>query len=152
MLRRAHQLSVGLFEEQCRSLGLTPSQYTALSVLAASPGMDQSSLARSMGFDKVTTLRLVRGLEQRQLVQRSLNLHDKRQHQLTLTEAGQELLVLAAPFVDAAYQKLIHPLSQEELSQLLALLTKLEADLGPGARVRFTPLNTLLKAGSTQAY
>ena len=85
LLRRAHQISVGIFEEQCRPLGLTPPQYGALVLIDASPGSDQSSLARAMGFDKVTTLRLVRGLEEREYVHRALSTRDRRQHQLTLT-------------------------------------------------------------------
>lgn len=100
LLRRAHQISVGIFEEYCRPLGLTPPQYGVLVLLNASPGSDQSSLARAMGFDKVTTLRLVRGLEERHLVHRALSQRDRRQHQLTLTEAGKALLQSCLPMVE----------------------------------------------------
>ena len=71
LLRRAHQLSVGIFEEECRSLSLTPPQWGVLTIVQSVPGTDQTSLARALGFDKVTTMRLVRSLEERGLLQRA---------------------------------------------------------------------------------
>lgn len=140
LLRRAHQISVGIFEEHCRPLGLTPPQYGVLVLINASPGSDQSSLARAMGFDKVTTLRLVRGLEERKLVHRALSQRDRRQHQLTLTEAGKALLQSCLPLVEKAYERLSAPLEEDELKELQRLLTKIETCLGPSARVRMEPL------------
>ncbi|CAB5706839.1 Multidrug resistance operon repressor [Delftia tsuruhatensis] len=141
LLRRAHQISVGIFEEQCRPLGLTPPQYGALVLIDASPGSDQSSLARAMGFDKVTTLRLVRGLEEREYVHRALSTRDRRQHQLTLTDKGRALLQASAPLVNQAYQRLVSPLEDGELQELLRLLSKLESGLGASARVKLEPLH-----------
>ena len=63
LLRRAHQISAAVFEDDCRDLALTPAQFGVLTVLRAHPGMGQSSLARALGFDKVTVLRVLRGLE-----------------------------------------------------------------------------------------
>ncbi|MDP3171009.1 MAG: MarR family transcriptional regulator, partial [Polaromonas sp.] len=71
LLRRAHQISAAVFEDECRGVGLTPAQFGVLSVLRASPGLDQSSLARALGFDKVTVLRVLRGLETRGLIARA---------------------------------------------------------------------------------
>ena len=65
LLRRAHQISAAVFEDACKELGLTPAQFGVLTVLQAHPGMGQSSLARALGFDKVTVLRVLRGLEAR---------------------------------------------------------------------------------------
>ena len=52
------------------TLALTPAQFGVLTVLQAHPGLGQSSLARALGFDKVTVLRVLRGLEARGLVAR----------------------------------------------------------------------------------
>ncbi|WP_239009369.1 MarR family winged helix-turn-helix transcriptional regulator [Delftia lacustris] len=94
-----------------------------------------------MGFDKVTTLRLVRGLEEREYVHRALSTRDRRQHQLTLTEKGRALLAASVPLVDQAYHRLVSPLEDEELQELLRLLTKLESGLGASARVKLEPLH-----------
>ena len=71
LLRRAHQISAAVFEDACRALALTPAQFGVLTVLQAHPGMGQSSLARALGFDKVTVLRVLRGMEARALVARA---------------------------------------------------------------------------------
>src|SRR4051812_41598283 len=70
LLRRAHQISAAVFEDACRDVGLTPAQFGVLTVLQAHPGLGQSSLARALGFDKVTVLRVLRGLQARGLVER----------------------------------------------------------------------------------
>jgi DNA-binding MarR family transcriptional regulator len=54
LLRRAFQISVGAFEDECRELGLTPAQFAVLSVLAAMEDIDAARLARMLGYDKVT--------------------------------------------------------------------------------------------------
>ena len=71
LLRRAHQISAAVFEDECRELALTPAQFGVLTVVKAHPGLGQSSLARARGFDKVTVLRVLRGLETRGLVARA---------------------------------------------------------------------------------
>src|SRR5690348_6897831 len=78
LLRRAHQISAAVFEDECRELGLTPAQFGVLTVLRTHPGLGQSSLARALGFDKVTVLRVLRGLEGRGLVERSPAPDNKR--------------------------------------------------------------------------
>lgn len=140
LLRRAHQLSVGIFEEECRSLSLTPPQWGILTIVQTVPGTDQTSLAKALGFDKVTTMRLVRSLEERGLLQRAQSTQDKRQHQLDLTHAGCRLLAEAAKPVDQAHRRLLSPLSEDEQAQLIHLLGKLGSTLTPGARVRYEPL------------
>ena len=71
LLRRAHQISAAVFEDECRDLALTPAQFGVLTILKAHPGLGQSSLARALGFDKVTVLRVLRGLETRGFVSRA---------------------------------------------------------------------------------
>lgn len=60
LLWHAHQLSVGLFEEGCKDVALTPWRYGVLPIVGQTGGCDQAAVAR--GFDRVTTLRVVRGL------------------------------------------------------------------------------------------
>lgn len=141
LLRRAHQLSVGIFEEECRSLSLTPPQWGVLTIVQSVPGTDQTSLARALGFDKVTTMRLVRSLEERGLLQRAQSMLDKRQHELALTEAGHRMLTEAALPVELAHKRLLSPLTEAEQAQLIHLLGKLGSKLTPGARVIYEPLH-----------
>lgn len=139
LLRRAHQISAAVFEDECRSVGLTPAQFGVLTVLRASPGLDQSSLARALGFDKVTVLRVLRGLETRGLVQRSPAPESRRNLAVVLSPDGEKLLKQAQKPAEQAYERLMSPLSPEQQMQLVALLQQLTEGLEEHARASFVP-------------
>jgi DNA-binding MarR family transcriptional regulator len=139
LLRRAHQLSVGLFEEECRALKLTPAQFGVLTVLAQAPGSDQSTVSRALGFDRVTTLRVIRGLQARGLVQREPAPDHGRRLSLTLTTTGKALLRRAAGPAERSHARLLEPLSSSEQQQLESLLVRLCATLEPHARTAIVP-------------
>lgn len=141
LLRRAHQISAAVFEDECRSVGLTPAQFGVMTVLRASPGMDQSSLARSLGFDKVTVLRVLRGLEARGLVDRTPAPASRRNMAVALLPEGEKLLRHAQKLADRAYERLMTPLSPEQELQLVALLLQLTEGLEDHARAAFVPLD-----------
>jgi DNA-binding MarR family transcriptional regulator len=139
LLRRAHQISAAVFEDECRSVGLTPAQFGVLTVLRASPGLDQSRLARALGFDKVTVLRVLRGLEERGLVHRSPALENRRNLAVVLTPIGDKLLEKSKKPAERASQRLMEPLSPEQQLQLIALLQQLTEGLEDHARAAFVP-------------
>jgi DNA-binding MarR family transcriptional regulator len=137
LLRRAHQISAAVFEDACRDVGLTPAQYGVLTVVQAHPGVGQSSLARALGFDKVTVLRVLRGLEARGLVAREAALPNRRNVSVTLTEEGARVLRAAQKPAESAYQRLMAPLSPEQQENLLQLLQQLTGELEGEARAAF---------------
>jgi DNA-binding MarR family transcriptional regulator len=139
LLRRAHQISAAVFEDECRSVGLTPAQFGVLTVLRAGPGMDQSSLARALGFDKVTVLRVLRGLEARGLVQRMPAPTSKRNLAVSLSAEGLALLDKAQKPAEKAYRRLLAPLSAQQQASLVDLLQQLTGGLEHEARAPFVP-------------
>lgn len=139
LLRRAHQISAAVFEDECRNVGLTPAQFGVLTVLQNAPGLDQSSLARALGFDKVTVLRVLRGLETRGLVQRSPAPESRRNMAVVLSPDGEKLLRQAQKPAERAYERLMTPLSPEQQLQLVALLQQLTEGLEDHARAAFVP-------------
>jgi DNA-binding MarR family transcriptional regulator len=138
LLRRAHQISAAVFEDECRALQLTPAQFGVLTVLGAHPGLGQSSLARALGFDKVTVLRVLRGLEARGLVSR-LPDGSRRNVAVSLTEAGLTLLQQAGAPAERAYRRLMGPLDRAQQQQLIGLLQLLTGELEDHARAAFVP-------------
>jgi len=140
LLRRAHQISAAIFEVNCSEMGLTQAQYGALMVLQEEPGIDQTRLARALAFDKVTVLRVLRGLAQRGLVVRELSPSNRRQMSLRLTAQGEHLLKQSAAPVQHAYEQLMAPLAPRQREQFIALLQQLTDGLGEQARAAFVPL------------
>ncbi|MCY7320155.1 MAG: MarR family transcriptional regulator [Ramlibacter sp.] len=143
LLRRAHQISAAVFEHECRDVALTPAQFGVLTVLSAQPGVGQTKLARALGFDKVTALRVLRGLERRGLVARAPAPDNKRNISASLTAAGAQLLAQAERPAEKAYQRLLAPLDREQQAQLLQLLQQLTGKLENDARAAFVPAGQL---------
>jgi DNA-binding MarR family transcriptional regulator len=139
LLRRAHQISAAVFEDECRELGLTPAQFGVLTVLRAHPGLGQSSLARALGFDKVTVLRVLRGLQSRGFVARGPAEGNKRNISVVLTAQGEEILRQAQKPAEKAYKRLLGPLDEGQQTQLLELLQLLTGELEDEARAAFVP-------------
>jgi DNA-binding MarR family transcriptional regulator len=139
LLRRAHQISAAVFEDECRDLGLTPAQFGVLTVLKSHPGLGQSSLARALGFDKVTVLRVLRGLETRGLVARAPAPDNKRNVSVALTTEGLAMLAQAQKPAERAYKRLLAPLDKEQQGQLIELLQLLTGELEDDARAAFVP-------------
>ena len=140
LLRRTHQISAAIFENACASIGLTQAQYGALTVLASEPHIDQSRLARALAFDKVTVLRVLRGLEERGLVAREVSTASRRHMAVQLTPAGRRLLKKAEVPVHEAYEQLMAPLNDKQRAQFIGLLQTLTDGLSAQARAAFVPL------------
>ena len=139
LLRRAHQISAAVFEDECRDLALTPAQFGVLTVLKAHPGLGQSSLARALGFDKVTVLRVLRGLETRGLVTRAATSGNRRNIAVALTARGSAVLAQAQKPAEKAYRRLLAPLDKVQQAQLVTLLQVLTGELEDDARAAFVP-------------
>ncbi|RJP71637.1 MAG: MarR family transcriptional regulator [Comamonadaceae bacterium] len=140
LLRRTHQISAAVFESACATVGLTPAQYGVLTVLASEPGLDQTRLARALAFDKVTVMRVLKGLEERGLLERRISEHSRRQMAVALTPAGEKLLQRARAPAERAYQRLLSPLTPPQREQLIVLLQLLTDGLADEARAPFVPL------------
>jgi MarR family transcriptional regulator, lower aerobic nicotinate degradation pathway regulator len=137
LLRRMHQIAAAVFENACTDLALTTAQYGVLIIVNSDPGIDQTRLARALAFDKVTVMRVLRGLEDRGLVERVTS---GRQKTLALTPAGQALLAQARVRAEAASHRLMSPLGAADQAELIRLLTTLADGLADDARAPFVPL------------
>ncbi|WLE63888.1 MarR family transcriptional regulator [Burkholderia plantarii] len=120
-------------------MDITPGQLSVLVVLNARPRLDQATLARAIGLDKVTTSHLARALEGRGLLTRMAADH-RRGVSLELTRDGTALLDRVDPCLDQAYDTLMAALDPSEQQQLLKVLSGLNHRLEERARTPFHPL------------
>ena len=58
LIRRMNQISVAMFLEETRSLGLTTVQYAALNMIDEVPNIDQARLSSMIAFDTTTLSRI----------------------------------------------------------------------------------------------
>ena len=134
-LRRAHQISLSVFADECGAYDVTTTQFGVLMALRHRPGVDQIGLAQVLGLDRSTTGMVVRLLERRALLSRDRPSTDRRRCVLSLTAAGQALLDALAPAAERARLRLLGPLSEKEAATLHALLDRLLTFHDVGVRV-----------------
>ena len=134
LLRRAHQIAVGIFAQECAPYGLTPPQHSTLIVIDRCPGLDQAALARAIGFDRATVGQVLEGMESRGLLKRESAATDKRRKTLVLTPAGRALMKRAAPAIKRTSERLLAPLRASQRKDFVELLLQLTGELNKASR------------------
>ena len=128
-IRRLQQIAVALFLQETEAFNLTPVQYAALKGVAAAPGIDQRTLARTIGLDTSTTGGVLDRLEARGLLQRNANPDDRRVRLLTITSEGNQMLRQITPAMLRAQERILEPLPASERKQFMRMLrTVVEAN------------------------
>ncbi|WP_160328255.1 MarR family winged helix-turn-helix transcriptional regulator [Solirubrum puertoriconensis] len=86
--------------EVLKPMGLSPSQFLLLAAVQRlgqqQAPVTQASVAQYAHYDKMTTSKIVRTLEEKGLIQRPTNEQDARARSLSLTSAGLKTVVRAA--------------------------------------------------------
>ena len=121
-IRRLHQLAVALFSREVAELNLTPVQYSSLQAICNSPGIDQGTLARTIGFDTSTIGSVIDRLEARRLVDRKVSPDDRRVRLVTPTLEGIALLAAVLPSMFRSQTLLLAPLTEPEKAEFMRLV------------------------------
>lgn len=102
--------------------------WLVLSALAAGPRQTQLSLAHSLSLDKTTLTSLLDRLENRGLITRCLDTHDRRARIPVLTDAGRSVQRTVAAARDRAEADALHGFTTAERELLRGLLSRLTAE------------------------
>lgn len=123
------------FHEILRPLELEPGEFALLRAVSASDGAPQNALAERLRISPSWMVAVVDDLERRELLERRPHERDRRVRTLHLTAAGTKLLRKAERSAQQFDGRVIEPLNETELEQLLELLQRVAAglDLQPGA-------------------
>ena len=124
-IRRLQQIAVAIFLEETQSHGITPVQYAALYAALRQPGLDQRTLASTIGFDTSTIGGVIDRLERRGLIERQASPTDRRVRLLQVTSAGKALLDEVMPAMLQAQQRILAPLAAADRPRFLAMLRTL---------------------------
>lgn len=125
LLAKVADYSRGEFEQALAPLGLKPRHYGVLTVLATERPSTQQSLGARLRLDRTTMVAVVDELERLGLVERRRNPKDRRAYDLTITNAGRELLPRLEALGEAAEDTVLAPLDAEQRQHLHDLLTHL---------------------------
>jgi DNA-binding MarR family transcriptional regulator len=126
LIRRLNQHSTAVFLNRLKDLGhdITPVQFSALVTLADHPGLDQATLAGLIAYDRATIGGVVKRLQQKKLIRRETNDHDRRAFRLMLTPAGQALVEHLGPVVVSLQDDIVSRLTESERVTFVKLMQK----------------------------
>jgi DNA-binding MarR family transcriptional regulator len=122
LIRRLHQIAVGVFVQEASASGVTPVQYAALQVVHQQPGIDQRTLARTIALDASTTGGVVDRLEARGWLERRMSPEDRRTRQLVLTAEGEQGLADTIPAMQRTQEQILAPLTTRQRADFMRLL------------------------------
>ena len=125
LIRRLHQIHLALFAEECAPFGVTPVQFSIMTVAGAQPGLEQVALAQEVGVDRTTLTNVLTRLEGRGLIARAAVPTDRRVKRVTLTEEGRATLARMAGAAERAHARTIEALAPAERAAFLAALRDL---------------------------
>lgn len=133
LIRRLHQIHVALFMAECAGFDVTPVQYSILTAVQTSPGLDQVRLGEAVGVDRATLAAVLARLEGRGLVRRKPSRTDKRLRLVMPTaKAGKLLDAMEAP-ARRAHDRTLEALSSKARATFISALHELvEAGNGHG--------------------
>lgn len=127
VLLRAREAVMAQFRPVLAAQDITEQQWRVIRVLAEGAALDATMLAERACILAPSLTRILRALEERQLIARKRDLDDGRRILLTLTPSGIDLIRAVTPSSRAVYADIEARYGRERLALLLDMLSDLAA-------------------------
>ena len=112
------------FGEAIGEIDLSPPLFRVLNVVDAAEGRSQQAIGEAIQAPASRMVAIVDELEERGLLTRRLQPHDRRVRALFLTPKGREVLAEGRKIAARHEERLTRDMSDEEREQLISLLSK----------------------------
>lgn len=124
-LRQAQAAVFRDFAHIMGDVGVTPGEFSLLTLMRENPGIYQISLVRVYQLDKSTLSNSIKELKNRKLIRRIRDQDDRRYYGLWLTEVGEAVLDRATVRVMEQERTMEGALLPGEREQLLDMLVRI---------------------------
>lgn len=128
-IRQAQAAVFRNFAANSSDLGVTPGEFSLLTLVRENPGIHQKSLVQVYRLDKSTLSNSITDLSKRKLIRRIRDETDRRFYGLWLTEFGRAVLARATERIEAQERQMDSVLEPGDRAQLLKLLARISSAL-----------------------
>ena len=125
---QVRQAQSAVFRDLSRTLretGVTPGEFSLLTLLRTNPGINSITLTRIYQLDKATLSLSIKGLVARGLISSTRHANDRRYYALELTRAGRGLLQGVTRRIERQERAMDAVLKPGERERLLDLLQRI---------------------------
>ena len=105
--------------------GFTPYHFGVLSMLDEQPRETQAAIADTLRLDRSQLVGLLDSLEERGLIERKRDSHDRRRQSVSVTAEGRKVLGRLRAIITRLEDELLTPLATGDRDELYALLLRL---------------------------
>lgn len=112
-----------------RAYDITPEQWTILRFLGDHGEIAQKELSEMSGKDQPTVTRILNIMNRKGWISRMENNRDRRSFFICLTSDGKKLLDQLRPVVEETFTKVLNGISDEQMKNLMHILSLLDANL-----------------------
>lgn len=116
---------------QQAGFNLTPEQFLVMDTLWDEGVLTQQQIADITMRDKNSIVKLIDGLENRDLVTRTSNPKDRRQNFVKVTEYSQKIREEVTRLAIAGVKKISGGIPEEELKSFVKVLARIEKNVNP---------------------
>lgn len=124
-LRQAQSAMFRDISRALRETGVTPGEFSLLTMLRANPGINSITLTRIYQIDKATLSLSIKRLQKRRLISSKRDASDRRYYALALTSAGRALLQRVTRHIEKQERTMDAVLKPGERKRLLDLLERI---------------------------
>ncbi len=110
------------------SMGLSIIQVSTMRATHDHPGLMQKQLAEAVGVSPPAMVGILRGLEERGLLESRRNAKNRRIIQIYVTDEGEKLLEQIAEYGDKASDQFLMGMTEEEVATLCSLLQRISVN------------------------
>ncbi len=129
VLLRARETVMERFRPNLRAHNLTDQQWRILRALFDQGKKDLGELSNMCCILKPSITRIIRSMEERSLLKRSVDNYDQRRTIVSITTIGRDLISVVGPNSEAIYQDIASALGTNELEDLYSKLDTLMSRL-----------------------
>jgi len=108
---------------------ITLEHWIVLFTLAEEASMNQKELSEKSGKDPVSLLRIVEGLEEKDLIERREDQYDRRASLLFITEQGKDLTDKIAQYNEKQFKEMISSIPEHDIEIYEQVLNELDQKL-----------------------